>query len=150
MNVYTGEVKRKEIKPLRSTVYDGKVQHMVNSRGKPKGLRQVLQERGLDVSGLKREQLVAILSEHHDSKNEKFRLEKELERFRYRALFSTKFHPELNPIERVWGKAKVYTRTHCNYTFEGLERTITPAFDSVSLDSIRKYFRKMKDYIHAY
>ena len=44
----------------------------------------------------------------------------------------------------------MYTRTHCNYTFEGLERTITLAFDSVLLDSIRKYFGKTRDYIHAY
>ena len=44
----------------------------------------------------------------------------------------------------------MYTSTHCKYTFEGLERTITPAFDSVSLDSIRKYFQKTRDYIHAY
>ena len=61
-----------------------------------------------------------------------------------------KFHCELNPIERVWGKAKQYTRSHCDYSFAGLEKTIHPALDSVSTDTIRKYFRKVKEYMKAY
>ena len=63
--------------------------------------------------------------------------------------FLPKFHPALNPIERVWAKAKQHAR-NCNYTFEGLKRTISPALESVSLDTIRKYFRKSRDYMHAY
>ena len=47
--------------------------------------------------------------------------------------FLPKFHPELNPIERVWGKAKQYARNNCN-TFEGLKRKISPALESVSLE----------------
>ena len=64
--------------------------------------------------------------------------------------FLPTFHPELNPIERVWGKAKQYTKNICNYTFEGLKCTISPALESVSVDTIRKYFRKSRDYMHAY
>ena len=71
-------------------------------------------------------------------------------RFEQKADFLPKFHPELNPIERVWGKAKRYARAKCNYSFSGLQNTVTPALESVSVDDIRKYFRKSRDYMHAY
>ena len=53
-----------------------------------------------------------------------------------------KFHCELNPIERVWGQAKVQTST--NFTI------VAPALDSVSTDLIRKYFRRIREYEQAY
>ena len=52
-----------------------------------------------------------------------------------------------NPIERVWGEAKRYTRAHCNYTFVGLERTVIPTLESVRIDTIR---RKCREYMQAY
>ena len=66
-------------------------------------------------------------------------------RFEHKVLFLPKFHPELNPIERVWGKAKTYTCTNCDYTFDGLQRMVTPALESVSLNTICKFFRKSRN-----
>lgn len=43
-----------------------------------------------------------------------------------------------------------HARNHCNYSFEFLQRIVTPAMESVTLDLIRKYFRKSRDYLHAY
>ena len=86
----------------------------------------------------------------HDFKYEKTKLEKLLLRHDYEGFFIPKFHCELNPIERVWAESKKYTRAHCDYSFNGLETTINPALNSVPLDFIRKYFRKMRDYMAAY
>ena len=110
----------------------------------------VLEERGVNTHKLVKEQMIEILSSHDDFRNEKNKVQRLLVRFEQQAMFIPKFHPELNPIERVWGRAKVYARNHCNYSFAGLQSTVTPALESVSLDAIRKYFRKSRDYIHAY
>ena len=56
----------------------------------------------------------------------------------------------MNSIERVWAQAKRYTWAHCNYSFQGLLRTVNPALDSVDTTLIRKYFQKARDYITAY
>ena len=65
-------------------------------------------------------------------------------------LFVPKFHCELNPIERVWGQAKVHTRTYTNFTLPRLRANVNPALDSVSTDLIRKYFRRVLEYERAY
>ena len=123
---------------------------MVLPDGTPKGLKMVLEERGVDVRKMKREGMVAKLSSFDDFKNEKNKVQCLLVRFEIRAFFLPKFHPELNPIERVWGKAKVYTRDRCDYSFPSLQRMVTPALASVSLDQMRKYFRKSRDYVNAF
>ena len=56
----------------------------------------------------------------------------------------------MNSIECVWAQAKRYTRAHCNYSFNGLLRTVGPVLDSVDTVLIRKYCRKARDYITAY
>ncbi len=65
-------------------------------------------------------------------------------------MFVPKFHCELNPIERVWGQAKVYSRMYTNFTLLRLRQIVDPALDSVSVDLIRKFFRKVVDYQRAY
>ena len=68
----------------------------------------------------------------------------------HRCYYLPKFHCELNPIERVWGEAKRYTRAHCDYSFPGLERTMPIGLASVDVSIIRKYFRKCREYMQAY
>ena len=131
-------------------IVNGAPQRMVLPDGTPKGLKMVLEERGVNVRKMKRDEMVAKLSSFDDFKNEKNKVQRLLVRFEIQALFLPKFHPELNPIERVWGKAKVYTRDRCDYTFPSLHRMVTPALASVSLDQIRKYFRKSRDYVNAF
>ena len=64
--------------------------------------------------------------------------------------FLPKFHPELNPIERVWAQSKKYTRAHCKYSLPSLRKNASPALDSVSLESIKKHFNKVRHYMFAY
>ena len=66
------------------------------------------------------------------------------------ALFLPKFHCELNPIERVWGEAKCYSRKYTNFTLQRLRNLLPDALDSVSTTTIRKYVRKARGYERAY
>ena len=86
----------------------------------------------MDTHKLVKEQMIASLASHDDFRNKKNKVERLLVRFDYQAMFIPKFHCELNPIERVWGRAKVYARNHCNYSFVGLQNTVTPAYASIS------------------
>ena len=135
---------------MRDTFWNGRPKKMVLRDGRPKGMKLVLQERGINTKGMKAADMRAALESHEDFKYEKTALENLLREKGQRLLFIPKFRCELNPIERVWGEAKRYTRAHCDYTFAGLERTIVPALESVRLDTIRKYFRKCREYMQAY
>ena len=91
-----------------------------------------------------------ILSNHDDFRNEKTILEKYLIGRGHKVIMTPKFHCELNPIERVWGEGKRYSRAYTNFTMPGLRHILPQALDSVSVTSIRKYFRKARDYERAY
>ena len=65
-------------------------------------------------------------------------------------MFLPKFHCGLNPIECVWCQAKHYTRSHCDYSFQNLEKIIDTALDSVTVELIRKYYRKVREYHRTY
>ena len=91
-----------------------------------------------------------VLGAHTDFKYEKIALEHFMQERGHRTIFFPKFHCELNPIERVWGEPKRYSRAHCDYSFASIERTIIPALKSVQVDTIQKYFRKCREYTQAY
>ena len=135
---------------MRDTLWNGKPQKMVLPNGLPKGLKLVLQERGVDTTGMKKDEMQRRLGNMDDFKYEKSKVEKFLNSKGYRVYFIPKYHCEINPIERVSGRAKLFTRTHCDYSFPQLERTVKPALDSVTLDDIRKYYRKVREYLEAY
>ena len=123
---------------------------MVNANGEAKGMKQVLEERGINTATLLADDMRTILSYHHDFANEKTMVEHLLEKEGLVGTFLPKFHCELNPIERVWGQAKKYSRAHTNFTIVRLRTLIDPALDSVSTDLIRKYFRRVDEYERAY
>jgi hypothetical protein len=133
---------------------------------KPKGIKRILQERGLWISGLTRqcnlcakqipnpEKLTCcatrILSIQHDFATQKTHLQEVIEAHGHMCIFYPKFHCELNFIESFWGEAKRYCRQHCDYTFKGLKQTISNALDSVNLIKIRRFARRANRYISAY
>lgn len=109
-----------------------------------------LKERGIDTDQMKAADMRLVLGNPTNFKHEKNALEHLMLELGQWVLYLPKFHCELNPIEREWGAAKRCTRSHCNYTFPGLDRTIIQALESVQLDTIRKYFRKCREYMKAY
>ena len=135
---------------LRDTIYNGKAQGMQFRDGTPKGLSQVLSERGVRVTNMTKDEMKEILRNHPDFKNEKTKVEWFLHDRKHACIYLPKFHCELNPIERVWGLAKRYTRAYCNYSMQGLKKTVPAALASVTLENIQKFFRKSRDYMYAY
>ena len=128
---------------MRDTVWRGMGQSMNDSRGVPKGMRQVLRERDVDVSGMTGDQMRATLAAMDDFKNEKS-LVQHLLIERHIPAFLPKFHPEMNPIERVWAQLKRYTKANCKYSIQSLRNNIPNSYDSVSLDNIQNHFRKVR------
>ena len=135
---------------MRDTTWAGQPQRLVDVNGVPKGMKQVLQERGINSDQMRAEDMRVVLANHDDFRNEKTVVETFLVGRGHIVFFIPKFHCELNPIERVWGQAKVFSRKHSNSTVQRLRSIIRPALDSVSPDLIRKYFRKAQDYERAY
>ena len=131
------------VKPVMTdTVWAGKVQRLVFHDGVPKGMKQVLEERGINTGTFKADDMRVILANHDDFRVEKTIIEHFLSSCGHQVHFIPKFHCELNPIERVWGQAKRYTRSYTNFTLPGLRRIMETALDSVTLNIIRKYFAR--------
>ena len=94
----------------------------------------ILEERGINTSQLKLEDM---LSQHDDFKNEKNALETMLESRAHIAVFLPKFHCELNGIERVWGHSKCTTRAYCDYTIMLLCKNVPHSLDSIPIETIQ-------------
>ena len=135
---------------MRDTVWAGKPQKLVLEDGTPKGAAMILEERGIRTSSLKLEQLIVILSQHDDFKNEKNSLETMLSGKGHTAVFLPKFHCELNGIERVWGHSKRITRAYCNYSIASLRETVPWSLNSIPVETITNYIQKSRVYMFAY
>ena len=109
-----------------------------------------MEERGINVKKMNKEAIIKVLEKMRDFKFQKIRIEELFLSKGHREMFIPKFHCEVSPIKCVWCHAKRYTRAHCDYTFQGFEQTIEQALDSVNVEMIRKYFRKVRDYHRAY
>jgi len=138
-----------------------------NLAGKQKGIKRVLQERGLwPERGLVLKCPVThnrpgcdsrggccarrVLGAEKDFRDQKGRLQEEVEKLGHRVLFYPKFHCELNFIERYWCQAKWFARENCGYDFEALKATVPKALASVTASSIRGFYRLALRVIDAY
>ena len=72
---------------MRDTVWQGKVQRMVFNIGIPKGLIQVLTERGKYHKGMKLAEMRAEIASHTDFKEEKTKIEHFLNNFGHICIF---------------------------------------------------------------
>ena len=143
-------------------------------RGQPKGIRQVLYERGLwqdyrndgsrflllcpktkDRSGCDRTLngeccATTLLQSQPDFKEQKGWLQELVEETGHSVIFYPKFHCELNFIERFWCSAKYYTRENCGYSLNDLCQTIPKAFESIPIATINRFYRHCARMIDAY
>ena len=78
---------------MHDTIYQGRIQKMTFRDGTAKGMRQVLQERGVDTSGMVAEQMKAVLATHPDFCDEKSEIEKNSDQGGPHPNLSTKVSP---------------------------------------------------------
>jgi hypothetical protein len=151
-----------------------------NLRGKAKGLKAVLKERGLwpandrRVDGMRfllkcpttggrpgcelrvDTELEGIccaqsmMAAQRDFQEQKGWLQQELDAANQEVIFYPKFHCELNFIEYFWCAAKWYTREHCEYTIEGLRKVVPKALASITTASINRYYHRSMRTLEAY
>ena len=73
----------------------------MNNRGVPKSMKQVLEERGVNTTGMKAEKISKILDSRCDINYEKTKVEQYLNERNHKVMFIPKYHCEFNPIENV-------------------------------------------------
>ena len=93
---------------------------MILPDGRPKGLKLVLQERGIDVTGMNADKLREELAKIEDFKNPKTLVEEKVKSRGHLCMFFPKFHCELNAIEQCWCHAKKFSRAYANGTITRL------------------------------
>ena len=91
----------------------------------------VLEERGINTVRMNADDMRVVLSNNEDFRTEKTLVENFLEARNHIVLFIPKFQCKLNPIKRVWGQAKLFTRAHTNFTLGHLWQIVGTALDSV-------------------
>lgn len=109
----------------------GKPQSMKTEDGLQKGMQQVLEERGFDVSGLRAKCkpvcpfenkdccMARLLSHQEDFANQVSMLEQVITEAGHLCLFLPKFHCELNPIEMVCNLSDSYSIIYIYSTGDG-------------------------------
>ena len=67
-------------------------------------------------------------------------------------VFLPKYHPELNPIERVWGRMKWHIRKFADNRMDTLEKLMNYGLSTENIPQwlVRKFFRLNEAYILAY
>ena len=127
------------------------IQPMQRPDGVQKGVRTILQERGLWNPGMKLNEAREILAKQEDFCSQKGWLDETLTLEEGFLLdFYPKFHCEFNYIELYWGAAKAFARRSCDYMFRGLQSLLPEALKSVSVAKIRRFARKCFRYMDAY
>ena len=128
----------------------------------PKGMKRVLQERGLWVNGLLmkcRDKCPVdsvnccakrLLEVQPDFRGQCSLVLEVTDAASHFCIFLPKFHCELNFIEYFWGAVKKYLRDHCDYTFATLQENLPKALESVAVETIRKWEHRMWRWLDAY
>lgn len=136
---------------MRDTMWNSSIQKMTLTDGTQKGMRCVLEERGVDTYRMKADQMRKELRKFEDFRSDGVPIVEEMVVSKgHMCLFIPRFHCELNPIERCWCHAKRYTRAHCNGSIVRLRKIIPEGLATVSNELISSFFLTCIDYEEAY
>ena len=135
---------------MKDTIWQGNPQLMTSLDGKQKGMKKVLEERGIITTGMTAPKMREMLKTYPDFCNSISLLEELVISKGHLCFFLPKFHCELNPIERCWCHAKRHTRAYCNGSIVRLRKIVPEGFTTVSKDLITSYFLTCRDFERAY
>ena len=135
---------------MRDTIWGGAVQRMIDNTGTPKGMKVVLEERGVDTTNMRLKDMRDLLKTFPDFSGQKTILEDYIERRGHICIYYPKFHCELSPIERVWCQSKKHTRAYADGTITRLRKIVPEGLDNVTLQQMKRFFRTCRDYENAY
>ena len=137
---------------MRDTVWNGQIQRMVLPDGTPKGMKKVLEERGVDTMGMKAPQLREKLKTYEDFQNPKTLFEDLVESPGHLCHFYPKYHCELSLIELVWCHAKRHTRAYANGSIVRPRQLVPEGLNNVTKEQnlIKKFFRLCREYERVY
>ena len=120
------------------------VQSMVLDDGvTSKGVKRVLEERGLSIPKMKIKEARKLLSEQEDFRSQKELLAETVSNAGYLIDFYPKFHCEFNYIEMFWGAAKAWCRANCTFTFNDHLNPVIEALESDTVCKIRRFSPKL-------
>ena len=90
---------------MRDTTWAGQPQCLVDENGVPKGMKRVLEERGINTERMRADDMRIVLANHEDFHSETTLVESFLVRRGHIALFIPKFHCELKREGWVYNSA---------------------------------------------
>lgn len=135
---------------MKDTRWNDSVQHMTLPDGTPKGMRTVLEERGINTKGMTADKLREELKKFDDFRFSPTILEEVVAARNHVCLYLPRFHCELNPIERCWCHSKKHTRANCNGSIIRLRKVVPEGLSMCSKEMIWKFFATCIDYENAY
>ena len=141
----TLDVKNMNVRPggkqriTHDTVWNGKKWLMYTTARDgtkvAKGLKMVMEERGVSTVGKGADWMRETLAKHSDFRDEKSMIERMFVERAHLPCFLPKFDPELNPIERVWAQLNATLRPTASIAYLHFAKYIPLAYDYVSVES---------------
>jgi len=125
-------------------------QRMMTIGGLLRSAKDILDERGIQTRGLKKQAGIALLASQPDFKAQEEWLVEVSRELDCDIVFLPKFHCELNPIEMFWGWLKRRLREECDFEYASLRGRIPVLLKTFPRDTSHRIFRRMVRWLSVY